>query len=63
MMAERGLSMAHATFMCWLQRYPPEFDKRWRQFARVGGETGVKLRGEWRYLHRAVDQAGRMVDF
>jgi hypothetical protein len=37
MMAERGLSMAHATFMCWLQRYPPEIEKRWRQFAHHGG--------------------------
>ena len=46
---------------------PPEFEKRWRQFARVGGEasrvgeTCVTLRGEWRYLYGAVDRAGRAV--
>jgi len=30
MMAERGLSMAAHTIMRWVQRYAPEFEKRWR---------------------------------
>jgi transposase-like protein len=39
MMAERGLSMAHTTIMRWVQRYAPEFEKRWRQFARAAGRS------------------------
>ena len=55
-MAERGLSMAHTTIMRWVERYAPEFEKRWRRFARAVGqswrvdETYVKIRGEWRSL-------------
>src|ERR1700732_4436858 len=63
MMAERGLSIAHTTIMRWVQRYAPGFEKRWRRFAlawRVD-ETYIKIRGEWRYLYRAVDRAGRIV--
>ena len=69
MMAERGLSLAHTTIMRWVQRYVPEFEKRWNRFARQAGgswrvdETYVKIKGRWVYLYRAVDKAGKTVDF
>jgi transposase-like protein len=69
MMAERGISLAHTTIMRWVQRYVPEFEKRWNRFAcRAGSswrvdETYVKIKGRWTYLYRAVDKQGRTVDF
>jgi len=69
MMAERGIDLAHTTILRWVQHYTPEFEKRWKRFARpVGGswrmdETYIKVRGTWVYLYRAVDKQGLTVDF
>ena len=69
MMGERGIELAHTTILRWVQRYIPEFGKRWNRYARsVGGswrcdETYIKVKGRWTYLYRAVDKQGRTVDF
>jgi transposase-like protein len=39
MMAERGLSLAHTTILRWVQRYTPEFVKRWNRFATPAGRS------------------------
>ena len=69
MMAERGVDLAHTTIMRWIQRFVPEFEKRWNRFAYKAGrswrvdETYVKIKGRWTYLYRAVDSDGKTIDF
>ena len=69
MMAERGISLAHTTILRWVQRYVPEFEKQWNRISRPVGnswrvdETYIRVKGEWKYLYRAVDKQGNTVDF
>src|SRR5271165_6405384 len=69
MMAERGIGLAHTTILHWVQRYVPDFEKRWNQYARAVGdswrvnENYIKVKGQLVYLYRAVDKQGRTVDF
>jgi transposase-like protein len=68
MMAERGVTISHSTILRWVQRYVPEFEKRWARYARRVhsswrmDETAVPVRGGPLYLYRAVDKYGKTVD-
>ena len=39
MMAGRGIALAHTTILRWVQRYVPDFEKRWNQYARPVGDS------------------------
>jgi transposase-like protein len=68
MMAERGVGLSHTTILRWVQRFAPEFEKRWSRYARPVGtswrvdETYIGVRGRWAYLYRAVGKQGLTVD-
>ncbi|AIK96258.1 IS6 family transposase [Candidatus Odyssella acanthamoebae] len=69
MISERGIKVDHTTIYRWIQHYAPEFEKRIRWYARPSAwslrvdETYIKVKGQWKYLYRAVDKYGRTVDF
>jgi transposase-like protein len=39
MMVERGIDLAHTTILRWVQRYLPEFEKKWNRYARPVGSS------------------------
>ncbi len=69
MMQERGVEVDPSTIMRWVHRYAPELEKRVRAYQGYGStswrvdETYVKVGGRWKYLFRAVDKHGRLIDF
>ena len=66
---ERGVEVDHSTLNRWVLAYAPLIEKRLRQFRKPHcgsiriDETYIKVRGEWRYLYRAIDKHGNPVDF
>ena len=69
MMKERGLSVDHTKIYRWVQAYASELEKRIRPHLRLTNssyrvdEIYVKIKGEWKYLYRAVDSTGQTIDF
>jgi transposase-like protein len=69
MMAERGISVDHSTVHRWAIKLLPVLEKAFRRSRRKVGrswrmdETYIKVKGEWKYLYRAVDKAADTVDF
>jgi transposase-like protein len=69
MMSERGISVDHSTVHRWVVRYSPELLKRFNFRKRAVSrkwhvdETYIKVRGQWKYLYRAIDSNGDTVEF
>ncbi|EEM01721.1 IS6 family transposase [Bacillus pseudomycoides] len=68
MMEERGLFIAHTTIMRWVHEYGNLIYQIWKKknksahFAWHLDETYIKVKGEWCYLYRAIDQEGYILD-
>jgi transposase-like protein len=68
LLAERGVEVDHVTIFRWVQHFAPEFAEAARARQHVVGdrwhvdETYLKVGGTWRYLFRAIDQFGQVVD-
>lgn len=69
MMDERGISVDHSTVHRWTLKLLPALNKIFRQRKRQIGkswrmdEAYILVRGQWKYLYRAVDKAGNTIDF
>ena len=68
LLAERGVSVDHVTVYRWVQRFTPLLADAARFTRHSPGdrwcadETYVKVNGIWRYVYRAVDQYGQVID-
>jgi transposase-like protein len=68
LLVERGIEVDHVTVYRWVQRFTPLLAEAARPCRhRVGDrwqvdETYVKVAGRWRYVSRAIDQSGQVID-
>jgi transposase, IS6 family len=69
LMAERGVEVDASCIWRWVQAYAPELNKRCRPHLKATNksyridETYIKVKGQDRYLYRAVDSTGQTIDF
>jgi transposase-like protein len=68
LLAERGVEVDHVTIYRWVRRFAPLLADAARPCRHAVGdrwhvdETYVKVAGRWRYVYRAVDQFGQVID-
>jgi transposase-like protein len=68
LLAERGIDVDHVTIYRWVQRFTLPLAEAARPCRHVVGsrwqvdETYVKVGGQWRYVYRAIDQFGQVID-
>jgi transposase-like protein len=68
LLAERGIEVDHVTIYRWVLRFTPLLTDAARPCRHAVGdrwqvdETYVKVAGQWRYVYRAIDQFGQVID-
>jgi len=69
LMSERGVEVDASCVWRWVQAYAPELNKRCRSYLKPVNksyridETYIKVKGEDKYLYRAIDSTGQTIDF
>jgi transposase-like protein len=68
LLTERGIEVDHVTVYRWVHRFAPEFAEAARACRHIVrdrwhvDETYLRVGGTWRYLFRAIDQFGQVID-
>jgi transposase-like protein len=68
LLAERGVEVDHVSIYRWVLRFTPLLAEAARPCRHLAGsrwqvdETHVKVAGRWRYVYRAIDQSGQVID-
>ena len=69
LLAERGVEVDASCIWRWVQAYSPELNKRCRPHLKPVNksyridETYIKVKGQDKYLYRALDSTGQTIDF
>ena len=69
LLAERGVAVDASCIWRWVQAYAPELNKRCRPHLKPTNksyridETYINVKGEDKYLYRALDSTGQTIDF
>jgi len=69
LLAERGVAVDPSCIWRWVQVYAPELNKRCRPHLKPTNksyrtaETYIKVKGEDKFLYRAVDSTGQTIEF
>jgi putative transposase len=69
LMEERGVPVDHATINRWVLKYAPQLEATFHRRKRPVwiswrlDETYIRVKGQWRYLYRAVDKTSQTIDF
>jgi len=69
LLAERGVTVDPSCIWRWVQAYAPELNKRCRPHLKPTNksyrtdETYIKVKGEDKFLYRAVDSTGQTIEF
>ena len=69
LVAERGVAVDASCLWRWVQAYAPQLNKRCRPYLKPVNksyridETYIKVKGEDKYLYRALESTGQTIDF